>query len=222
LGLFTKFIQARPSVASSFISGLSEQFSFARSPLRVSNSVGLDNTSSNTIPLGDVVNSDSSDIIAGSDKGRTLSPSIGFSNISLKRRFNFDGHVFNLDTKNGWYHANGFVVHNCPVNTDCRWEVLEKSFHEEDLAVKALSAGYAASPATQSNGGAIRSEDLDSDVKVVTNKKKKRKALEKALQMDDLLKAVDIVLENRPDFDVDAAAYLITYLLKKGDSVWKN
>lgn len=109
------------------------------------------------------------------------------------------------------------AITNCPVNTDCRWEVLEKGFYAEDDAIKAMSAGYAVAPAAQSGGGAIRTESLDSDEKDVM-KNKKKKALKKALEFDDLLKAVDIVLDNRPDFDVDAAAYLVTYLLKKGDS----
>jgi hypothetical protein len=111
------------------------------------------------------------------------------------------------------------AITNCPVNTDCNWNVLEKSFHEQDYAIKALSAGFATSPATQTGGGALRTEDLDSKAKkVVDEKKKKRKeALERALKFDDLLKAVDIVLDKRPDFDVDAACYLVSRLLKQGE-----
>lgn len=107
------------------------------------------------------------------------------------------------------------AITNCPVNTDCNWSVLEKSFYEEDYAIKALSAGFATSPATQAGGGALRAEDLDSEEKDVS--KKKRKALERALKFDDLLKAVDIVLDKRPDFDVDAACYLVSRLLKQGE-----
>lgn len=112
------------------------------------------------------------------------------------------------------------AITNVPVNTDCKWDLLEKGFNDGDMAIKAMSAGYGVSPATQTGGGAIRTESLDSKVKDLH--KKKKEALERALEMDDLLKAVDIVLDKRPDFDVDAAAYLVTYLLKKGDSLWKN
>ena len=27
--------------------------------------------------------------------------------------FNFSGHVYDLQTKDGWYFANGFIAHNC-------------------------------------------------------------------------------------------------------------
>lgn len=110
------------------------------------------------------------------------------------------------------------AITNCPVNTDCSWNVFEKSFHDSDFA-KSMMAGFGTSPATQTGGGALRSEDLDSDTKKVADMEKKKKAkieaLHRALKMDDLLKAVDIVLEKREDFDEDMAAYLIVKLLNR-------
>jgi len=49
-----------------------------------------------------------------------------------------------------------------PVNTQARFDVLVKSFTDPDAA-KALTAGYATSPDTQSGGGAMRVESLGFD-----------------------------------------------------------
>lgn len=81
---------------------------------------------------------------------------------------------------------------------------------------KAMSAGYGVSPATQSGGGAMRGEDLDSDVKDANKKKKREAALKSALDFDDMSKAMDWVLESRPDFDEEAAAVFVKHLFKKG------
>lgn len=70
--------------------------------------------------------------VTGGDRGRALSSAIGFSQISLKRVFDFCGHVFNLETTHGWYEANGIVAHNCPVNTDTSLHVLAKSLHKAE------------------------------------------------------------------------------------------
>lgn len=105
------------------------------------------------------------------------------------------------------------AITNCPVNTDATWNVLAKSFSDGDFAVKALAAGAATSPATQSGGGALRAEDLDADI--VENwrkneKKKKEKKYEKALMnaigFDSLVKAMDYAIRMRPDFTDEAAA----------------
>lgn len=105
------------------------------------------------------------------------------------------------------------AITNCPVNTDCTWEVLEKSFHEPELAMKSMMAGAGTSPATQTGGSALRTESLDSDAKKVGSmekkKKKKVEALMRAIQMEDMVKAMDIVLEKRPDFDEDTAALFV-------------
>lgn len=100
------------------------------------------------------------------------------------------------------------AITNCPVNTDCSWNLLQKSFWEADMAIKSL---------TTVSGAALQPESLDSSAKKVIDEKKKAKleALHKALAMDDLLKAVDIILDKREDFDVDTAAYLVVKLINK-------
>lgn len=112
------------------------------------------------------------------------------------------------------------AITNCPVNTDCTWDVLAKSFEEPDMAIKAMSAGYGASPSTQTGGGALRGESLESDVKDTNDsdkkKKKRAEALMRAIINDDMFKAMDIVLERRPDFDEDAAALFVKHLFLNG------
>jgi hypothetical protein len=102
------------------------------------------------------------------------------------------------------------AITNCPVNTDCTWEVVAKSFTDANCAIKALAAGAATSPGAQQGGGALRAESLDSKLK------KKKEALKRALEFDDLVKAMDFVLELRPDFDEEAAAHLVQHLYKNG------
>ena len=85
-----------------------------------------------------------------------------------------------------------------------------------------MSAGFATSPSTQSGGGALRSEDLDADIKEnwrLRDKKKKPKkedierALYEVLDGDDLVKAMEICLEKRPDFSLEAAAELAKQII---------
>jgi len=113
------------------------------------------------------------------------------------------------------------AITNCPVNTDCSWAVLEKSFYQSDIAMKSMMAGHGVG--LTSGGQALASESLDSDVKKIQDMDKKKKAkyeaLKRALEFDDLLKAVDIVLERKPTWDVDAAAYLVSQLLKRGGTL---
>jgi len=107
------------------------------------------------------------------------------------------------------------AITNCPVNTDATWSILEKSFYEEEIAMKSLSAGFATSPSTQSGGGALRVESLDSDNKDVNEKKKRKKdALEKALGMDELLKAMDTIMERSSDYDVEMAARIVSLIVQ--------
>lgn len=107
------------------------------------------------------------------------------------------------------------AITNCPVNTDATWGLLTKSFIDEDIAMKAMSAGYASSVATQSGGGALRTEDLDSDVKEIYSKKKKKlkKALEDVLGFDGLIKAMEYAIFQRPDFSDEAAAMFAKQLI---------
>lgn len=108
------------------------------------------------------------------------------------------------------------AITNCPVNTDCSWAVLEKSFYEPDMAIKSMMAGYGVSPAGQTGGGALRGESLDSDVKKLAEKKKKREeALKRALSFDDMLKAMDWVMDKSPEFTEEAAALFINHLFNK-------
>lgn len=112
------------------------------------------------------------------------------------------------------------AITNCPVNTDCTWNVLRKSFYDEDTCNKSLAAGFATSPATQSGGGALRSEDLESDPD--KRKKKKDKGLKIVMRSlglpdtEEIIKAYDHVLECRPDFSDEAAAEVVKWLITKG------
>lgn len=104
------------------------------------------------------------------------------------------------------------AITNCPVNTDCTWEVFEKSFHDADLAKSLMATGM---------GAVLAPESLESDVKKVNDMDKKKKAkldaLHRALNMEDLLKAMDIVLDRRGDFDEDTAAIFVRELfINKG------
>lgn len=55
-----------------------------------------------------------------------------------------------------------------PVNTHATWEAVVKSFNESSKELeKALEAGYAVNPSSQSNGGAMRKESLDGALKVL-------------------------------------------------------
>jgi hypothetical protein len=42
-----------------------------------------------------------------------LSGGVELHEISVTGRVDFSGHVYNLQTDNGWYEANGYIVHNC-------------------------------------------------------------------------------------------------------------
>jgi hypothetical protein len=100
------------------------------------------------------------------------------------------------------------AITNCPVNTDCTWEIFEKSFHDSDMAKSLMAGGM---------GQVLATESLDSDVKKVlqnADKKKKSKveALMRAIQFDDMVKAMDIVLDKRQDFDEDTAALFVREL----------
>jgi hypothetical protein len=50
-----------------------------------------------------------------------------------------------------------------PVNTNCTWEVLAKSFTGEDV-IKALEAGYEVDPLKLEGGGVFREEELEDDI----------------------------------------------------------
>lgn len=214
-----KLVVARLTSLSGQIASLGKLALLVNASFSVPNPVGFDNASNDSVSLGNLPHGLPSDSVFGGDKGRVLSKSVGFANIKFKRVFEFFGHVYNLDTTHGWYEVNGIVAHNCPVNTDCDWSILEKSFYQPEYAMKSMMAGHATG-IDASGGGALRGESLDAKLKDLSDSDKKKKAkyeaLKRALEFDDLMKAVDIVLERKPTWDVDAATLLIAHLFKKG------
>lgn len=61
---------------------------------------------------------------AGHDQD-ALPPLVSLAKVVKIDRFDFRGHVFNLDTGSGWYSANGITVKNCR----CTTLLLEKGEH---------------------------------------------------------------------------------------------
>jgi hypothetical protein len=102
------------------------------------------------------------------DKLWDLAVALKKSNAPRKLGFSVEGKV--LERKgNSILKAK---IYNCaltpnPVNTEATWDAVVKSFRPDaDIDVsKGLEAGYAVTPETQTNGGALRSESLDSDLK---------------------------------------------------------
>ena len=124
--------------------------------------------SSDPISFGDQPNQSTGHSVTGCDVGRRLSPFIGFSNLVLKRGFDFSGHVFNLQTGHGWYEANGIVAHNCPINDDTRLEVLAKSLMaaEKGLTMGDAHPGQPDRDVTMTGEGAgqiLARQDLEHD-----------------------------------------------------------
>ncbi len=117
------------------------------------------------------------------------------------------------------------AITNCPVNTEATWDVLAKSFVNEEVAMKSLMAGYggAFGPAAQSGGSALGGESLDRDGDERTKKKKKARSTALKIVMrsltgvdyDDLIKAIDYTFDLRPDFTDEAGAEFVKYLIKK-------
>jgi hypothetical protein len=57
---------------------------------------------------------------AGADRPNALAVHMGFVQVTRIERRKFSGHVFNLETGDGWYYANSIVVHNCFCSVDYR------------------------------------------------------------------------------------------------------
>jgi len=113
------------------------------------------------------------------------------------------------------------AITNCPVNTEATWDVLTKSFIDEDIAMKSLSAGHATSPAAQSGGAALIGESLEKDDE--ESRKKKQNTLkyisfiQKSLGIpseEEFFKAIAWVQDYNPEFTVDAAQELVGYIIK--------
>lgn len=120
------------------------------------------------------------------------------------------------------------AITNCPVNTDATWDVLAKSFVNEEVAMKSMMAGYGAGagPAGQSGGSALGGEslDCDSDPRDDEKKKKRKTALKivtrslVGVDFDEIIKAIDYTFDLRPDFTDEAGAEFVSYLIRKEKS----
>lgn len=113
------------------------------------------------------------------------------------------------------------AITNCPVNTECTWSTLAKSFWDEDTAMKSLTAGYGAAggPATQTGGSALGVESLEKDDE--KRNKKKDAALKEVMRsigydLNEISKAFDYLYDLRPDFSDEAAVLFVQHLISKG------
>ena len=108
------------------------------------------------------------------------------------------------------------AITNCPVNTEATWEVLARSFHNEEVAYKSLMCGAAVGATAKTGGAALGPESLERDGDERSRKKKKAlKEVMRSLGMPDeeeVLKAIDHVFELRPQFDDEAVAAFVTHL----------
>lgn len=215
------------AAAASYIGGDSKALAFGGGAFGIAQQIFFSAGPGDPETFGDIIDRLTSDAVTFSDEGRALSPAIGFSDLVGKRVFDFCGHVFNLDTRHGWYDANSIIVHNCPVNTDATWNVLAKSFVDADIAVKALAAGYGTSPSNQTGGAALPQEDLDADFKrrgpQVDSKKRAggrtrreedEERLKRAFGFEDLLKAMEMVRWSRPDLSDESVVEFAKFLFK--------
>lgn len=66
------------------------------------------------------VGTDSSarDAVPTSERLARLTGCVGIDQIAGIRRLPFSGHVYNLTTVDGWYVADGFIIHNCHETKD--------------------------------------------------------------------------------------------------------
>lgn len=117
-----------------------------------------------------------------SDQLWNLALSLQKSGAPRRLGFSVEGKVLERD-------GNTIVkakIYNCaltpnPVNTEATWEAVVKSFDPgNDIDVsKALEAGTAVTPETQVDGGAFRTESLDSNIKVLAENLSNRSYWEK-------------------------------------------
>lgn len=110
------------------------------------------------------------------------------------------------------------AITNCPVNTEATWDILARSFVNEEVAYKSLMAGAAVSPAAQTGGSALGMESLDRDGD--ERSKRRKKALKEVMRSlgfpdeEEVLKAIDYVHSLRPQFDDETVAVFVTHLFK--------
>jgi len=161
--------------AAGDVCSLRQLLSLGRSSIFVPEQLFVMAIAGYSMALSNIEYSNSADAILFSDSGRALSSSVSFSDLALKRSFQFSGHVFNLSTERGWYSANGIVAHNCPVNTGARMEVLAKSLLnlERSLGSGATSNVKPTGPQIGMTAGQLfTAQSLEQD-----SEKKKRKRL---------------------------------------------
>lgn len=96
------------------------------------------------------------------------------SNSPRRLGFSVEGKVLERDKDNPKKILKA-KIYNCaitpnPVNTEATWDVVVKSFRGEmDINVlKALEAGYGVTPEEQIGGGALRREDLEEAIKILS------------------------------------------------------
>ncbi|WP_411859094.1 HK97 family phage prohead protease [Bacillus subtilis] len=95
-----------------------------------------------------------------------LAKSLKKSNAPRKLGFSIEGKVLerkgNRIVKAKVYHC---AITPTPANTDATWEAVVKSFNGDADVSKTMEAGYATTPETQSDGGALRRESVEQDIK---------------------------------------------------------
>jgi hypothetical protein len=110
-------------------------------------------------------------LIAGfpaADKVWELAKALKKSKAPRRLGFSIEGKVLERDGKNKIVRAKvrNVAITNCPVNTDCTWDILSKAFstseNVEQAAQKALSTGGGGMPLT--GGAALRQESLETTV----------------------------------------------------------
>ena len=132
---------------------------------------------------------------APSDKVWELAKALRKSNAPRRLGFSIEGKVMERDRGNKIVRAKvrNVAITNCPVNTECTWDILTKAFASpervEEAQHKALAAGHGL---RVNAGAALRTEDLEGTVKytrpddlsfddAVTHLQKMRPHLSKAM-----------------------------------------
>lgn len=127
--------------------------------------------------------------------------------------FSIEGKVIERGHDNRIVRAKvrNVAVTNCPVNTDCTWDLFSKSFASsgevEEGFEKALSAGYQ-NPGT-SGGAALRAQSLEGG-----KKPKKRNVLVRHVRKGlTLQQAVDFIQRVRPQYSEEACRRIASWAM---------
>lgn len=113
-----------------------------------------------------------------------LAKALHKSNAPRRVGFSVEGKVLEREgpriTKAKIYNV---AITTNPVNTNCTWDVLVKSFEGKARIEKALGAGYETNPTEMEGGEVFRTESLDSDLHnlsyVIDDEEKKKLLKEK-------------------------------------------